>query len=81
MMSSAFPGMPVSVAKTTRWPLRVNIFQLTATSVGSKSRSGIGISTVAMTPWFQATFSSRPTLLSMPPRSLLKKLNTLPTMP
>src|SRR5690349_7835375 len=50
MISSATPGVPVSVAKTTRWPLRVNTLQLTATSVGSKSRSGIGMRTVATAP-------------------------------
>ncbi|CAM4441627.1 hypothetical protein MYBA111488_20780 [Mycobacterium basiliense] len=48
MMSSATPGAALSMAKTTRCPLLVSTRQLTATSVGSKSRSGIGIKTV---PW------------------------------
>src|SRR5689334_3832877 len=50
MISSAAPGVPDSVAKITRCPLRVNTLQLTATSVGSKSRSGIGTRTVATAP-------------------------------
>jgi hypothetical protein len=50
MMSSAVAGEPLSVAKTTLWPCSVKTCQLTATSVGSKSRSGIGINTL-LNPW------------------------------
>lgn len=57
------------------------MLQLTATSVGSKSRCGVGMRKVAVAPWVQTAFSSSPTLFSMPPRSLLKKLNTFPTTP
>ena len=42
------PGRPSGVANVTEWPSRLSTLQLTATSVGSKSRLGIGISTFAM---------------------------------
>src|ERR1700722_7468289 len=48
MMSSALPSRPAGGANTTEGPSRFSTFQLTATSVGSKSLLGIGMSTVAM---------------------------------
>ena len=54
MMSSATACTPLSVLNTTVCPCAVSTCQLTATSVGSKSVSGMGIRTVdtsaSMTP-------------------------------
>src|SRR5580658_2010344 len=48
ILGSATPGSPSGVAKTTRWPASVSTRQGTPVSVGSKSRLGSGVSTVAM---------------------------------
>ncbi len=50
MRSSASPIWPEGVAKRTSCPAAESTCQLTATSVGSKSQAGIGMSTVAMAP-------------------------------
>ena len=48
MRSSARPGWPDGVAKTTSCPAADSTCQLTATSVGSKSHAGNGIRTVTI---------------------------------
>ena len=65
------PGRPSGVANVTEWPSRLSTLQLTAASVGSKSRLGIGMRTLAT---FNLRLARERTARGLAPALLLRHM-------